>query len=145
MNGKLNRQFYRSYKKAKLSKLFYRLFKKAIKGKYDYVHIVNPSVTQENYFRGIGKTVVLIKLANKYNLPIYYRFFSTMSHIRTVCKELGLKMPIMHYKADKNGGSIRGQRMILIDEDMSIEDIKKLQSENPMVKIIGFARINSKK
>lgn len=119
-------------------------FKRAIKSNIDYIQITNPTVGQENYFRAVGKTTSLINLANKYNLPIYFKNFSTMMHIKTICEELELKVPNIYRInfEDAHGEHVRGLKMILIDEDVTVDDVKILQSQNPIMKVVGFARIN---
>lgn len=116
-------------------------FKRAIKKNIDYIQITNPTMEQEKYFRATGKTTALIKLANKYNLPILYRF--SPNHIQSLCKELKLKCPKLYsFRDTLKKPVLRGLRMILVDETVSIEEIEKIKGENPIINIVGFSRIN---
>ena len=119
-------------------------FKRAIKKNIDYIQITNPTMEQEKYFRATGKTTALIKLANKYNLPILYRFCPL--HIHHLCKELNLKCPKLYSFRDALKKPIlRGLRMILVDESISTEEIEKIKAENPIINIVGFSRITKNK
>lgn len=116
-------------------------FKFAIKNKIDYIQITNPIKEQEDYLRAIGKTVSLIKLANKYNIPILFKYSSY--HIFSLCDELKLKKPkVYYYKNFLELGKNRGLNLILVDETISIEDIKKIKENNDLIKIVGFSRTN---
>lgn len=127
-----------------MKKSILKNFKKAIKNNIDYIQITNPTAEQDNYFRAIGKTVSIIKLANKYNLPILHRNAST--HIRYLCYELNLDCPKLYsFREVLEKPILRGLRMILVDEIISIEEIEKIKKQNPMIKIVGFARINKNK
>lgn len=119
-------------------------FRRAIKNNIDYIQITNPTVKQEKYFRAVGKTVSLIKLANQYNLPILYRYAPI--HIQCLCDELNLVYPKLYsFREALKKPLLKGLRMILIDETISTEEIEKIKEENPMINIIGFARINKNK
>lgn len=119
-------------------------FKRAIKKNIDYIQITNPTKEQEKYFRVTGKTTALIKLANKYNLPILYRFCP--DHIHHLCKELNLKCPKLYSFRDAlKKPVLQGLRMILVDETISIEEIEKIKAENPIINIVGFSRITKNK
>ena len=131
---------YVSQKRLLMKKNIIKNFKKAIKNNIDYIQITNPIAEQDIYFRATGKTTSIIKLANKYNLPILSK--GNDVHIRFVCNELELDLPVIYHVKDTT--LLRGMRKILVDETVTINDIKKIKNENPMIKIIGFARIKIK-
>lgn len=129
-----------SKNKSFMKKSILKNFKRAIKNNIDYIQITNPTVEQDNYFRAIGKTVSIIKLANKYNLPILYRYPST--HIQFLCEELNLHLPKLYsFRKVVERPILKGKRMVLVDELISIEEIEKIKKQNPMIKVVGFARI----
>ena len=130
----------------KLTKQFYRDFKRAIKREYDCIHIINPTIEQEKYLRGIGKTTTIIKLAIKYNIPICYKNYSKLLTIKDICNRLSpLSLPSLCYIDSRFiYRELKGRKIVLVDEDISIEDIRQIKEANPMITIIGFSRIIEK-
>lgn len=130
----------------KLNKQFYRDFKRAIKRGYDCIHIINPTIEQEKYLRGIGKTTTIIKLAIKYNIPICYKNYSKLLTIKDICNRLSpFSLPSVCYiDSEFIYRELRGRKIVLVDEDISIEDIRQIKEFDPTITIIGFSKIIKK-
>ena len=73
-------------------------------------------------------------------MPILYK--GSTRHILLLCEELNLKKPKFYYYSNVViPPKIRGLDLVLIDEAISIEDIKKIKENNAQINVIGFSRL----
>lgn len=124
-----------------LRRRLYKDFKKALQENRDYIIVTNPTMEQDKYFRGIGKTRLLMKLATKYDLSILYQTHTAFRHMVALSCLFKTDMPNT-IKIDEINLRLLHEKIVIVDETLNLSDIEqiKLHAGNPNLKIIGFCR-----
>lgn len=120
-----------------LQEHYRKLFTKSIEAPKDCVVGIPVGSKYERFYRGFGKTHLILELSNKYRLPIIATTRSQENHLKDEARNLGFNdVRVLMFNRNMRG-ILRPGRTVLVDGGMEMLTCDKFAIYNN-VWIVGF-------
>ncbi len=120
-----------------LQEHYRKLFTKSIEAPKDCVVGIPVGSKYERFYRGFGKTHLILELSNKYRLPIIATTRSQENYLKDEARNLGFNdVRVLMFNRNMRG-ILRPGRTVLVDGGMEMLTCDKFAIDNN-VWIVGF-------